>query len=112
MIARHWHGRVPAGALEEYADYVRKTGQAAQQATPGHRGTAILTGVEGEIGHIHVVSLWESMEAVRRFAGDAPEIPIYFPEDGRYLLEFEDRVLHAEVAAAGGDSSVGDPAGA
>ncbi len=98
MIVRHWHGRVRREDLEEYAAYVRRTGLAAQQATPGHRGTTILTGDDGEVGHIYVVSLWESMEAVRRFSGEDEATPIYFPEDGRYLLEFERRVLHGEVA--------------
>jgi len=103
MIARLWHGRVRPGVLDEYEGYVRRTGLAAQQATPGHRGTAILTHEDGESGHIYVLSLWESMEAVHRFAGEDADVPIYFPEDGRYLLEFEKTVLHAEVAA-------GDPA--
>ncbi len=48
-------------------------------------------------GRIHVISFWESMDAVRRSAGDTPDVPVYFPEDDRYLLEREETVLHFDV---------------
>jgi heme-degrading monooxygenase HmoA len=98
MIARLWHGRIRPEDTEEYVDYVRRTGLEGQRSTPGHRGTAILHGKDGEITHIYVLSLWESMDAIRRFAGEHPETAVYYPEDSGYLLELEPGVLHAEVA--------------
>jgi heme-degrading monooxygenase HmoA len=98
MIARLWHGRIRPEDTEEYVDYVRRTGLVSQQATPGHRGTAILHGDDGEVTHVYVLSLWDSMDAIRGFAGKRPETAVYYPEDTRFLLELEPGVLHAAVA--------------
>jgi len=43
------------------------------------------------------LTFWESREAIRAFAGDNIELARYYPEDKRYLLEFEPGVLHYEV---------------
>lgn len=99
MIARLWHGRIRTEDAEKYVDYVRCTGLVGQQTTPGHRGTAILHGEDGEVTHIYVLSLWESMDAIRRFAGENPETAVYYPEDSSFLLELEPGVLHSEVVA-------------
>lgn len=39
------------------------------------------------------------MDAVRSFAGDAPELARYYPEDDRYLLEKPEFVDHYTVVA-------------
>ncbi len=44
-----------------------------------------------------LVSLWESTEAVRSFAGPDLEKAVYYPEDKEYLLEMEPKVAHYEV---------------
>ena len=49
---------------------------------------------------VRVLSLWDSLEAIKSFAGDDPEVAIYFPEDEKFLLAKEPRVLHYEVAVA------------
>ena len=45
-----------------------------------------------------MLTLWDSMDAIRRFAGDEPERARYYPEDSEYLLELEPFVEHYEVA--------------
>ena len=42
------------------------------------------------------VSLWESEDAVRAFAGDDVEAAVLYPEDERYLIG-ESSVTHHEV---------------
>jgi hypothetical protein len=44
-------------------------------------------------------TLWDSMDAVKAFAGDRPEVAVYYPEDDRYLVERGEFVSHYEVAA-------------
>ena len=46
------------------------------------------------------MSLWESMEAIRRFAGADVEKAVYYPKDTEFLLELEPKVVHDEVLAA------------
>jgi heme-degrading monooxygenase HmoA len=36
-----------------------------------------------------LVTLWDSMEAIRGFAGPEPERAVYYPEDTRYFPEQE-----------------------
>jgi heme-degrading monooxygenase HmoA/uncharacterized damage-inducible protein DinB len=76
------------------------------QATEGNRGVYLFRRTEGDRAHFRVVSLWDSMEGVRRFAGSDPEKARYYPEDERFLLALEPRVTHYEVAGAAG----GEPA--
>jgi hypothetical protein len=41
--------------------------------------------------------LWDSFDAVRRFAGDDIERAVYYPEDKEYLLSLEPNVEHYDV---------------
>jgi heme-degrading monooxygenase HmoA len=100
MIARTWHGRVPASKSDSYYRYLLRTGVPDLQATPGNRGVFVFRRLEGEEAHFLLTSLWESREAIRAFAGDEIELARYYPEDVDYLLEMEPRVTHYEVLMA------------
>ena len=62
-------------------------------------GVFVLTRREGKVAHFVFLSLWESLEAIRAFAGDDLEKARYYPEDRDFLLELEPTVTHYEVAA-------------
>ena len=47
--------------------------------------------------HFLLVTLWDSIESVKKFAGDHPEIAKYYPEDDEFLLEKEKYVSMYEV---------------
>lgn len=100
MIARVWYGRTRAEHLEEYTRYMERTGVVHHRETPGNRASMILRRVDGDEAEFIVLSLWDSLEAIKSFAGDDPEVAIYFPEDEKFLLAKEPRVLHYEVAVA------------
>lgn len=100
MIARLWHGAVLVEKADAYLRYLEKTGIPDSKATPGNRGVYVLTRREGKLAHFVFVSLWESREAIRAFAGDDLEKARYYPEDADYLVELEPTVTHYEVAAA------------
>ena len=100
MIARFWLGRTKTEDAEEYVVYVKETGITGQRATPGNRASMLLTRELGDETEFMVFSLWESPEAVRAFAGERPEVAVYYPEDERFLLELAPEVEHYEVRAA------------
>ena len=100
MIARTWHGRVPAAKSDAYHAYLRRTGLADYAATPGYRGALVLRRTEGEVTHFVLTTLWDSVAAIRRFAGDEHERARYYDEDDDFLLEREEFVTHHEVLAA------------
>lgn len=97
MIARTWHGAVPADKADAYHDYLRATGVLDYRRTSGNLGVYIFRRVEDDIAHFLLLTLWESLEAVRAFAGDDVEEARYYPEDEEYLLELEPKVKHYEV---------------
>lgn len=99
MIARHWTGRVRTEDADDYANYVRRTGVAAHRATAGNLGSMVLIRIDQAEAEVVVISLWESLDAVRAFAGDDPETAVFFPEDERYLVSADQRVKHYDVPA-------------
>jgi heme-degrading monooxygenase HmoA len=57
----------------------------------------ILERREGDVTHFVTLTFWESLEAIRGFAGDDVEKAKYYAEDAEFLLEYEPRVVHYEV---------------
>ena len=98
MIARIWRGTTAADRAAEYLTYVRETGLAEYAATPGYRGVQVLLRTRDELTRLTVISYWDSIEAVKAFAGEDPEVAHYYPEDDEYLLDREPTVEHHEVA--------------
>src|SRR5215510_7203943 len=79
MLARIWHGVTPAEKADEYLDYLNQTGVPDYLATPGNRGAFVLRRLDGERAHFLTISLWDSLEAVKRFAGEDYERARYMP---------------------------------
>ena len=100
MIARIWRGRTRKEDADEYSDYINQTGVPGQRGVEGNLASMILRREKGDEAEFLVFSLWENWDAIRAFAGERPEVPIYYPEDQNYLLEFEAEVRHYEVDVA------------
>jgi heme-degrading monooxygenase HmoA len=111
MIARTWHGRVPADQATAYLEYLLRTGLADYRATPGNRGVLVQRRLEAGIAHFELTTLWDSEDAIRAFAGDDIGVARYYPEDDEYLLEREPRVVHAEVLVAEVDRNLASAQG-
>ena len=99
MIARIWKGVVRAHDADEYTTYIRETGIAEYLQTPGNRGAWMLRRDDGDRTEFITYSLWDSLDAIRGFAGDDIEAAVYYPEDERFLIEQDDRVRHYEIVA-------------
>lgn len=97
MIARTWHGRVPASKADAYHEYLLRTGLADYRATPGNLGLLVQRRIDGDVAHFVLTTLWDSVESIKRFAGEDYEAARYYPEDDAYLLEREPTVTHADV---------------
>ena len=97
MIARTWHGRVPTAKADPYHAYLNRTGIPDYESTPGNRGVLVLRRTDGDETHFLLTTLWDSIDAIRSFAGDDYLRARYYPEDDEYLLEREPFVTHYDV---------------
>lgn len=94
MIARIWRGWTSREDAEAYVRYMEEVGAPDSLGTPGNRGFSVLHRPDGDREEFLTISLWDSLESIRAFAGDEIERAVFYPEDDRYLVERELTVLH------------------
>jgi hypothetical protein len=99
MIARIWHGAVPASRAAEYTELMRSVALPEYLSTPGNHGAWCLHSTIAEITHIQMLSFWDDVDAIKRFAGDDYSLARYYDFDSAYLIEMEPRVQHYNVSA-------------
>jgi len=97
MIVRLWHGRVPIAKARSYREFLNGRAIPDYRSVPGNISVHILERTEGEVAHFVTMTFWESIAAIRAFAGEDVEAAKYYPEDEGFLLEYEPRVVHYEV---------------
>ena len=68
------------------------------QALPGFLSMTLMQAERGDRVEMVVSSRWESMDAVRAFAGTVPERAVIEPAARAVLAEFDDYVSHYDVA--------------
>ena len=97
MIARLWRGVVRAEDADEYAAYVQQTGIEGYKQTPGNQGAWLLRRPDGDQVEIVTLSFWDSLRSIEAFAGEDIDRAVYYPEDDKWLLERDPRVVHYQV---------------
>lgn len=96
MIARTWRGWTKREDADAYLEYVEETGGRAARSTPGNQGYYVLRRDDGERTEFVTMSLWESLDSIRAFAGDDLEV-VFYPDDDRFLVDRERFVTHYEI---------------
>lgn len=97
MIARIWHGATEAEKADDYLNYLKRTGLPDYRRTKGNRGAYVLRKIEGDTAHFYALSFWDSLDSIKELAGEDYEKAKYYPEDEKFLREFEESVQHLEV---------------
>jgi heme-degrading monooxygenase HmoA len=98
MIARFWRGVTQAKDYQAYLDYLNRTGVHEILKFEGNQGIHLLHRVNGEEAEFLFISFWDSYDSIRKFAGPDVDIPVYYPDDRKYLRTLEPKVLHFELA--------------
>ena len=94
MIARIWHGAVPAATEEEYLHRMRKVALPDYRSIAGNRGAFCLCRTEGDVAHFEMLTFWDGVDAIKRFAGEDYQAAKYYDFDRSFLIEMEPKVLH------------------
>jgi len=97
VITRIWHGRTRVDHAGEYLEFLKETAPGDYKSVSGCLDVEIWRQVDGDVCHFWTVTKWDSIESIKQFAGDDYEKAKYYPEDERYLLEFEPSVRHCET---------------
>jgi len=96
-ITRMWHGITKAKQADEYLKYVEETGLSDYRKIKGNLSAKILRRIEGNVCHFITVTEWDSYDSIKKFAGGKYEKARYYDDDKKYLLEFEEKVIHYET---------------
>lgn len=101
MIARTWTGWVAAEKADAYAKYMHEVAIGGYQQVPGNRGVLMLRRDldDGRVEFL-MVTLWESMDSIRAFAGADPAVAVFYDRDDEFLIDRQLTVPHYEVYGA------------
>ena len=102
MVVRAWRGYAAVTEAETYPRHLLGSVRPKLERLPGFQGLYLLRRRGPEEIEFLVLTLWESMDAVRAFAGDEPELAVVEPEARAALVRFDSTVSHYEVLAAPG----------
>ena len=97
MVARTWRGWTRREDADAYVEYLERTGMRAYRGTPGNLGAWILRHDEGARTEFVTLTFWESLDAIRGFAGEDVERAVFYAEDDRFLVAREETVTHWQV---------------
>jgi heme-degrading monooxygenase HmoA len=98
VIARVWSGATPVEKADAYVAHLRERTFPELTRIAGHRGASVLRRPSGHAVAFTVITLWESIDAIRAFAGDDVEAAVV-PAEARALLSaYDARAVHWDVA--------------
>jgi heme-degrading monooxygenase HmoA len=98
MISRHWTATARSGQAEPYVAHLRREIWPVLAAIPGFvRATVLRREVAGGT-EFRVVTEWESLAAIRAFAGADPEVAVVPPVVQAMMSAYDRHVAHYEVA--------------
>lgn len=103
MIARIWHGWSAAENAAAYEELLRARILPAIRQKPGCRGIHLFrreaTGGSAAGGEVEFITLlfFDSLEAIRAFAGEQYDVAVVPPEARRLLSRFDERSAHYET---------------
>ena len=99
MIARHWRGWTEIGNADAYEAHLKSTVLPALRGIEGYRGGYILRYENPREVEFAVINFFESLDAVKRFAGSDYTTPVLEPDAKKLLTRADMYATHYEVRA-------------
>jgi heme-degrading monooxygenase HmoA len=98
MIARVWRCVALREKVGDYLDHLQKTVFPELYQIDGYRGACVLRRDLPDSVEITVQTLWESMDAIRKFAGQDITAAVVAPAAQPLFRSYEVTVTHYEIA--------------
>jgi heme-degrading monooxygenase HmoA len=100
MILRVWRAYAGASTADRYPRHLLDKVRPELERIAGFRRLFLVEKRQGDEVEYVVQTLWDSMDAIRTFAGPHPEMAVVEPAAAAVLLRFDEIVDHYEVLAA------------
>ncbi len=100
MIARHGRGWTEPQKADEYENFLKQKILPGLRNIQGYQGGYVLRSDGSEEVEFVVVNFFDSLEAVKRFAGPQYMVPVFEPEARILLSKVEPVARHYEVRAS------------
>lgn len=100
MIARHWRGWTKSADANSYEQFLKEKILPGLKEIAGYRGGYVLRRDGGEESEFVVVNFFDSLDAVKRFAGESYTVAVFEPEAKLLLSRVEPVANHYEVRAS------------
>jgi heme-degrading monooxygenase HmoA len=97
MISRQWRGLARPERAQDYVRHLRTETFPQLRRIAGFVDASILTREVAAGVEFLVVTRWESLEAIRDFAGLDAQTAVVPEEVQRMMLEYDRRVRHYQV---------------
>lgn len=101
MIVRYWRGLTSHESAEPYVRHLQDRIFPEIRAIEGFRHVRLLRREVDRGIEFLVLTLWESMDAIRSFAGEETERAVVPPEAQALLIEFDPFVKHFQLVEEG-----------
>ena len=97
MISRHWKGIVRNGCDDAYLAHLDRDTFPALKQLPGFVEASILRRETDEGTEFQIVTVWQSLDAIRAFAGQDETVAIVPEAAQRLMVSYDRFVIHYEI---------------
>jgi antibiotic biosynthesis monooxygenase (ABM) superfamily enzyme len=98
MITRVWRGWTLPGNADAYETFLTRELFPSMRSIPGFRDADVLRRDDGDEVAFVTLTRFDSLDAIRAFAGEEYEKPVLEPQALELLSRYEERALHYETA--------------
>src|SRR3954452_15836041 len=97
MIGRLWKGWTDPADADAYERFLRDELFPQMRSIAGFRGGYVMRRPAGEEVEFVTLTLFDSLDDVKRFAGPGYETPVIEPDAARLLKRYEPRAVHYDA---------------
>jgi heme-degrading monooxygenase HmoA len=97
VIARFWTAKIAKTHASVYADHLKSQVLTTLRKVDGYVGAKLLERETNDGVEILVITLWQSLDSIRKFAGTDVEKAVVSDDIVSLFLQYDKRVTHYKV---------------